>query len=189
MKEDEAPVSSQGDLKLSELLAVSGLTIGSARAIYSLLFESTPLNEDSELKPSVTAAILAFDTLERLGYARDRIPLVLRPFLSHITKILDEAESWTTLVMLSIYDGRFVTLEGVPQIFDLKEARLWEATELNMPIPMVVVSLSVLSLYLRTASRCRGLRARAEAGKSAAQATATSAEPHPAEQSQAPSPD
>lgn len=165
---------------VQQLIAVSGLPIGDVRAILSLLFESRPLNEDSRLSPGETAVILAFDTLSRMGYTRDRIVLILKAFLSDILDFMKAPHETGKLGLLMIHDNRYVMWETARTCyFDLKTSELRQGSD-ALPLPVTVVSLSVLGLYLRTFAKTQDRPTSAAARRSASPGAVASAVSDPA---------
>ena len=180
MTEERATVELRQDRTVKEILAVSGLTIGDVCAAYSLLFESGPLNEDSKLSPGETAVILAFGTFVRMGYARDRTALLLRPFIPNIVEFV-ATDNPERLGLVIVYDNRFGMWELDPaKIVNLHDGAVLPRAVL--PLPVATVSVSILGLYLRTFSTPRSQSAAAEVEKSDQQGPEASPD-SPAQQS------
>lgn len=178
MSETKAPVKLRRVRPVQHLLDATGLALGGVREILGALLEPQDIDGKSELTPGEMTVVLAFDTLTKMGYQRDRAFAIVRPYAADIEEYLNSSESLQDLGMLIIHDNRYV-LWGLhtDRYFDLTESKVHFGADL--PLPAVVFCLSTLGLYLRTFAKTLDRLASTGAGISAVPSTEASADCQP----------
>lgn len=152
-------------MNIQELSSVSGLALGDVRVVTQLLFGREPLDPHSELSPGETAVILVYDALSRLGLTRDRCLLITSKLLrDEIIKCVEEAKP-EELGLLFIVDNRYVGFYSMcHELVDLETLK--KTNPGDMPLPIISITLCVVSLYLRTCATLQSRHAAAEAARS-----------------------
>jgi hypothetical protein len=163
MTEEKAAVTFRETRTPKQISEVSGIPVSDLRASLSLLFESGPLDDDSELSPGDTVLVLAFHHLSLMGYPRDRITLMLRAFKYDITAFMGSDAPGKNLGLLIIHDNRFVMFEAASGYYDLVTAK--RVPDGDLLLPVMVVSVSLTGLYLRTFSKTQNPPVEGEAQK------------------------